>query len=112
MISRCCWAFALASAISVVYASFNRNTSVSKFRMYCSFRSRCVLGQSVLVCGMEKSGVCTSEPGGSALVAWSMQACYPAWVHGVWAFGHLERLSGVRLCEADGDQSPRVVFLG
>jgi hypothetical protein len=39
----CCCNDAFAAVISEAYASLNRDTSVSRLRMYCSLRSRCVL---------------------------------------------------------------------
>jgi hypothetical protein len=51
----CWWIVALASAISVVYASRSRDTSVSNARMYCSLRSRCVLCESAQSSFLDKS---------------------------------------------------------
>jgi hypothetical protein len=51
----------------------------------------------------------TFEPDGSTLVAWSVQACYLAWVRGVWAVDHLGG-SVVVLWMGVGSHSPRVIF--
>lgn len=41
--SCCCFIFKLAALISVLYTSRSLEMSASRARMYCSFRSRCVL---------------------------------------------------------------------